>query len=212
VSIEIIVAIIVLVAIVAGVAWWAGQRRRTDRLKERFGPEYERAVESTDDRRRAESDLEAREERVDALDIRALSGPDRARFGERWRVIQGLFVDDPPTAVEEADDLIGEVMRTRGYPVADFEQRAADISVDHPQVVDQYRTAHRIAERRITGDVDTEQLRQAFVHYRALFAELLETETPASTSPGLEAPPSRRGDEARVDTKTEPAEPARRPW
>ncbi|HEX8026180.1 MAG TPA: hypothetical protein VF484_08245, partial [Candidatus Limnocylindrales bacterium] len=104
------------------------------------------------------------------------SGPDRARFGQRWRVVQALFVDDPATAVQEADDLIAVVMRARGYPVGDFEQRAADISVNHPQVVDHYRTAHRIAERRATSTVDTEQLRQAFVHYRALFADLLETD------------------------------------
>jgi hypothetical protein len=175
VSLEIIVAIVVLVAIVAAVAWWAGQRRRTDRLRERFGPEYERTVDVTDDRRRAESELEARQERVDALEIRPLTGPNRARFGERWRVIQALFVDDPTMAVDQADTLIGEVMRARGYPVGDFEQRAADISVNHPQVVDHYRTAHRIAERRIAGTIDTEELRQAFVHYRALFADLLDT-------------------------------------
>jgi hypothetical protein len=175
VSLEMIVAIVVLIAIVAVAAWWLGQRRRTDRLRERFGPEYERTVDVAEDRGRAESELEARQQRVDSLDIRPLSGPDRARFGERWRVIQALFVDDPTMAVDQADTLIGEVMRARGYPVGDFEQRAADISVDHPQVVDHYRTAHRIAQRRIAGAIDTEELRQAFVHYRALFGELLET-------------------------------------
>jgi hypothetical protein len=234
VPLELIVAIVVLVAIVVAVAWWSSQRRRTDRLRERFGPEYERTVESADSRRRAEAELEARQERIEALDIRTLSGPDRARFGERWRVVQALFVDDPPTAVEQADTLIGEVMRARGYPVGDFEQRAADISVDHPQVVDHYRTAHQIAERRVTGDVDTEHLRQAFVHYRALFAELLESggdgpaEGPAVRITGdaaddpmsagtetVEPPPDRAPHEAaRPATQPavdEPAEPARRP-
>jgi hypothetical protein len=168
---------IVAIVVVAALAWWSmtNSRRRSEQLREHFGPEYERTVEQADDKKAAEQELQARKERVDSLDIRTLSGPDRARFGERWRVVQTLFVDDPAMAVEEADTLIGEVMRKRGYPVGDFEQRAADISVDHPQVVDHYRTAHRIAERRITGDVDTEQLRQAFVHYRALFADLLET-------------------------------------
>ena len=173
-STEILVAIVVVAIIAVGVvAWLAGQRRRSERLRESFGPEYERTVEQVGDPRQAEADLEARQERVQALDIRTLSGPDRARFGQRWRVVQALFVDDPATAVQEADDLIAVVMRARGYPIGDFEQRAADISVNHPQVVDHYRTAHRIAERRATSTVDTEQLRQAFVHYRALFEELL---------------------------------------
>jgi hypothetical protein len=238
VPIELIVAIVVLVALAAGVAWWARQRRGTDRLRTKFGPEYERTVDATDDRRRAEAELEAREERVGSFDIRPLSGGDRARFGERWRVVQALFVDDPLMAVEQADTLIGEVMRMRGYPIGDFEQRAADVSVDHPQVVDHYRIAHRIADRRIAGEVDTEQLRQAFVHYRALFGELLETDSGAmvdraatarETAPEVEAggaaptaaraatDPEVRRDDATDDraaadaTSTEPAEPARRP-
>jgi hypothetical protein len=238
VPIELIVAIVVLAALAAGVAWWASQRRRTDRLRTKFGLEYERTVDAADGRRRGEAELEAREERVGSFDIRPLSGGNRARFGERWRVVQALFVDDPSMAVQQADNLIGEVMRARGYPIGDFEQRAADVSVDHPQVVDHYRTAHRIAERRIAGQVDTEQLRQAFVHYRALFAELLETESGAmvglparSRETALEAAASRapaaekaaadpeavRRDDARHDgaaadeTSTEAAEPARRP-
>jgi hypothetical protein len=173
---ELVAIVVVVILAVAAVGWWAGQRRRSERLRDTFGPEYERTVEQVGDPKKAEADLEARKERVDSLEIRTLSGPDRARFGERWRVVQSLFVDDPSMAVQEADDLIGAVMRARGYPVGDFEQRAADISVNHPQVVDHYRTAHRIAERRATGHVDTEVLRQAFVHYRALFAELLETD------------------------------------
>jgi hypothetical protein len=169
-----IVLLVVAVVVVGAVAWYLGQRRRSQRLQERFGPEYERTVESTGKRSDAEAELEARQERVEALDIRPLSPEDRDRFRERWRVVQATFVDDPASAVADADKLIGEVMRARGYPVGDFEQRAADVSVDHPHVVDHYRAAHQIALRQRTGEADTEQLRQAMVHYRALFADLLE--------------------------------------
>ena len=173
----IVVAILVIVAI-AGIAIWAMQRGRSRELRQRFGPEYERTVESAHDKREAEAELRARQERVDALEIRPLEAAARDRFSERWREVQAMFVDDPSSAVDQADTLIGEVMRARGYPVGDFEQRAADISVNHPQVVDHYRTAHAIAIRRRSGDGATEQLRQAFVHYRALFADLLETSEP----------------------------------
>ena len=171
-----IILLIIAVAIVAAVAWWAGQRRRSERLKDRFGPEYDRTVETAGDRSRAERDLESRQERVEAFDIRPLEPAARDRFRERWQVTQALFVDDPASAVGQADDLIGEVMRARGYPVGDFEQRAADVSVDHPEVVDHYRTGHRIALRQRSGEADTESLRQAMVHYRALFSDLLDIE------------------------------------
>jgi hypothetical protein len=189
VPVELIFVIVVIVAAVAGVAWWAGQRRRTERLQDRFGPEYERTVGTTQDRAKAESELEARQQRVDSLDIRPLPAEAKARFSERWRIVQALFVDDPGNAVDEADGLIGEVMRARGYPVGDFEQRAADVSVDHPHVVDHYRTAHAIADRQRATQADTEQLRQAMVHYRALFADLLETPDTAApeTAPRAEA-------------------------
>jgi hypothetical protein len=213
VSTPVIVAIIVIVAIVAAVAWWAGQRRRSQRLQDRFGPEYERTVEGTQDRAKAESELEARRQRVDSLDIRPLDAAAQGRFAERWRVVQALFVDDPASAVDQADDLIGEVMQARGYPVGDFEQRAADVSVDHPQVVDHYRTAHAIAERQRGAVADTEQLRQAMVHYRALFSDLLETPEPgqpdgqASPAPAPATPaPAPTAD---VGTDAEP-EPTRR--
>jgi hypothetical protein len=169
-----IIAGLVVLAIAALVVW-ATQRRRSAELRQRFGPEYERTVQAARDRIQAEKELRAREERVDALEIRPLEGAARDRYADRWREVQAMFVDDPGSAVDQADTLIGEVMRARGYPVGDFEQRAADISVNHPQVVDHYRTAHSIAVRRSSGDGATEQLRQAFVHYRALFAELLET-------------------------------------
>jgi len=220
VSNDLIVALVVLVVAVAAVAWWFGQRRRTERLKDRFGPEYERTVETTRDRRRAEADLESRQERVEALDIRPLAPGDAARFADRWRVVQALFVDDPARAVDQADTLIGEVMRARGYPVGDFEQRAADISVDHPQVVDHYRVAHRIATRR-DRDADTEALRQAFVHYRALFGELLDDGAPvkrrgearaeARDEARAEARDEARSESGAANETVEPAEPARRP-
>ena len=188
-----IVAALAVLAIAALVVW-ATQRRRSAELRQRFGPEYERTVEGAHDRREAEKELRAREERVNALEIRPLQPAARDRYEERWREVQAMFVDDPASAVDQADTLIGEVMRARGYPVGDFEQRAADISVNHPQVVDHYRTAHSIAVQHRSGDGATEQLRQAFVHYRALFAELLETRDrngTGSASDGASAPEPR---------------------
>jgi hypothetical protein len=172
-TIQIVVAILVVVTI-AAIGYWAMQRRRSDDLRRRFGPEYERTVESSKDRGAAEADLRARRERIEALEIRPLERAQRDGYEQRWREVQAMFVDDPGNAVDQADQLIGEVMRARGYPVGDFEQRAADVSVNHPHVVDHYRTAHAIAVKRRSGDGATEQLRQAFVHDRALFADLLE--------------------------------------
>ncbi|HEX8939018.1 MAG TPA: hypothetical protein VF763_02555 [Candidatus Limnocylindrales bacterium] len=167
------IAVAVIVIVVLALAWWYSQRRRSDRLRERFGPEYERAVSQTDDRGAAERELAARQERVSQLRIRDLSPDDRARFAERWRAVQTRFVDDPGVALADADRLVGEVMAARGYPMADFEQRAADVSVDHPAVVEQYRAAHAIAQRQAAGQASTEDLRQGMVHYRSLFDELL---------------------------------------
>jgi hypothetical protein len=199
----IVVAVLVVVAI-AGFALWAMQRRRSQELRQRFGPEYQRTVGSAHDKRKAEADLRARQERVDALEVRPLDAVARDRFSERWGEIQALFVDDPGSAVDQADTLIGEVMRARGYPVGDFEQRASDISVNHPQVVDHYRTAHTIATRRPSGDGATEQLRQAFVHYRALFADLLEMAEPeAEGRVAHEQPRVAEADEAPEPVTTE---------
>jgi hypothetical protein len=192
----IVVAIVVIVAI--AIAWWAIQRRRTEDLRRRFGSEYDRTVDASRDQREAEADLRARQERVDALEIRPLQPADRGRYAERWREVQAMFVDDPGNAVEQADTLIGEVMRARGYPVGDFEQRAADISVNHAHVVDHYRTAHAIAVKRRSGEGATEQLRQAFVHYRALFADLLEIpderNAPAEETTAASASPTATAD------------------
>ena len=147
-----------------------------------FGPEYDRARQEHPDQRSAERELEERKERVEQLHIRSLSSDERDQFVERWRSAQAQFVDDPAGATRVADALIGEIMQARGYPVGDFEQRAADVSVDHPGVVEHYRAAHAIALRTDRGQADsgdTEDLRQAFVHYRALFDDLLEVEAPA---------------------------------
>jgi FtsZ-interacting cell division protein ZipA len=169
------VVIAVAVVVVLAVALWGMlRRRRTGRLQQQFGPEYDRTVDSRESRRDAEAELQAREERRRQLEIRPLSLASRERYTERWRVAQAQFVDDPRGAVAAADSLIQSVMSERGYPVEDFEQRAADVSVDHPQVVDNYRTGHRLAQVSASGDNSTEDLRLAMRHYRALFDELVE--------------------------------------
>jgi hypothetical protein len=170
------IVIVVVVLVVAGAAALVLQRQKTRQLRAHFGPEYDRSVQSLGDRRRAEAELGRREERVAHLEIRPLSAKDRDQFADAWRTVQAQFVDDPPGAIMGADRLVTEVMRVRGYPVSDFEQRAADISVDHPRVVEHYRAAYAIARRSDRGEASTEDLRQAMVHYRALFENLLETE------------------------------------
>jgi hypothetical protein len=150
------------------------RRQRTEQLRRRFGPEYERTVREAGDVTKAEAQLQARQKRVERLRIRPLSSADAARFGTVWKTVQAQFVDDPKGAVTEADRLVGEVMHARGYPVGDFDQRVEDISVDHPNVVMNYRAARDIAKDHARGRASTEDLRQAMVHYRALFTELLE--------------------------------------
>jgi hypothetical protein len=169
----IIIAFAVFVGF-AVVAWQALARRRTGRLQDRFGPEYDRTVGSAESKREAEAELQAREERRRQLDIQPLSYAARDRYLQTWRVVQAQFVDDPGAAVASGDSLIRALMAERGYPVEDFEQRAADISVDHPQVVENYRRAHRLAVASAGGSVSTEDLRQAMQHFRALFDELVE--------------------------------------
>ncbi len=166
--------VIIIAAVVAGAALvWYLQRQRSLRLRERFGPEYERTHAEVGDIRRAEERLAAREQRVQKLHIRALNTDETARFTEVWRHVQTLFVDDPAGAIREADHLVNEVMSVKGFPMADFRQRAADISVDHPTVVQHYRVAKEIAERNESNTASTEDLRQAVIHYRALFDDLL---------------------------------------
>ena len=165
--------IVGVAAAVAVVLWFVWEQRRHAQLRERFGPEYDRTVHETGSERRAEAELDARARRVERLQIRRLDEADALRFAEAWRGLQIRFVDEPSAAIAEADRLVGEVMTARGYPLGDFDQRAADISVDHPRVVANYRAARDIARRQGRGEATTEDLRQAIIHYRALFEDLL---------------------------------------
>jgi hypothetical protein len=180
----VLIAVIVVIAVIAAVFGRSAiQRRRTQRLQQHFGPEYDRTVEVTGGQREAESELAARQKQHKKLDIVALSQESSRAYAERWRQVQATFVDSPSVAVGEADRLVTEVMRERGYPVDDFEQQAADISVDHPDVVENYRAGHRIHLSQREREITTEEQRQAFVHYRALFEKLLHTDgQPAPTT------------------------------
>jgi hypothetical protein len=178
-----VILIVVAVVAIAALVWWALTRRRTADLRERFGPEYDRTVGSTDDRRTAERELAARQARREQLNIRPLTADARQRYEGQWNDVQAQFVDQPTAAVARADELVLAVMRERGYPMDDFDQRAADISVDHPSVVEHYRAAHGISTRVGTNAASTEDMRQAVVHYRALFAELLRADDDVDTPP-----------------------------
>jgi hypothetical protein len=178
-----IVGAVLIVAVLLVLASSANRRKNTDRLKDRFGPEYERVVSETGEQKAAEKELVARERKRKKLDIHPLTAASLDGYVTRWRAVQTAFVDHPASAVGEADVLVTEVMRERGYPVDDdFEQQAADISVDHPTVVENYRAAHDINLAQQEGDVGTEQQRQAFVHFRALFDKLLETDKDTNKS------------------------------
>lgn len=168
------VMVAVAVVVIALVAWAATRKRRTTRLVGQFGPEYDRAVDHLGSKAKAEADLVARAKERAKLDIKPLAPADHDRFAEAWHRTQERFVDDPKGALNEAHSLVSEVMRLRGYPMGEFDAQAAVISVDYPVVVENYRAAHRLFETSAHGDVGTEDLRQAMVHYRALFAELLE--------------------------------------
>ncbi len=184
-----IIVIAIVVVIVLALAWNYSQSRTRDRLRERFGSEYDRLVEEKG-RRAAERDLSSREKRVSGLDIRPLSADERARFSQSWQAVQARFVDDPAASVNEADMLVGQLMQTRGYPISDFDQRAADVSVNHPDVVDNYRKAHEIALAEDRGQAQTEDLRTAMVYYRSLFNDLLGREQPrAQYEAGPNVPP-----------------------
>ena len=171
----VILAVALLVAAIAVVAWVFMQRKRqSQRLQQRFGPEYGRAVKELGGQTQAEAELKRREDRVALLNITPLVPADAARFTQAWKALQGRFIDNPKEVVAEADHLVRELMTKRGYPMGDFERRASDISVDHPGVVATYRAAQVIAARDARGEADTEELRTAVVHYRTLFDELLE--------------------------------------
>ena len=174
-----IVIAVVAVVVVALIVWNALRTRRTRTLREGFGPEYDRTVADAPSKREAEAELAERRKRREELDIRLLDPSARDRYAEEWQTTQARFVDDPGGAIAEADVLIQRVMRERGYPVEDFEQRAADVSVDHPEVVNNYRAAHAISIAHERERASTEDLRVAMQHYRSLFDELLESRQPA---------------------------------
>jgi len=169
----------VVILVIAVLAWLFVQKRRntTAGLRQKFGPEYERAVQQQGSERKAEARLAGRQQRVEKLNIRDLDPMERERFSKQWESIQSRFVDSPRGAVAQADDLVSSLMKTRGYPVSDFDQRADDISVDHPRVVENYRSAHEIALRVGQSGASTEDLRTAMIHYRSLFAELVQVPT-----------------------------------
>jgi hypothetical protein len=177
----VVIAVVIVIAVVALLVM---RKRRSDQLKQRFGPEYDRAVLQHGDARHAEAVLADREKRVEKFSIRALPPGDRERYAEEWANVQKRFVDDPAVAVTQADKLVTKVMTARGYPMSDFEQRTADISVNYPGVVQNYRSARTIVVRHNQGQSTTEDLRQAMVHFRSLFDELLES-TPKTEKIGV---------------------------
>jgi hypothetical protein len=173
---KIIAVVVVVVLFLVGITIWViTQRQRKAALRKRFGPEYDRVMRERGSERAAQSALQEREKRIEKYHIRELNAAEWPEYAERWRVVQSHFVDDPRGAVIDADDTVIALMRTRGYPLdmVDFEQRAADLSVDHPHVVDNYRKAHEIALRHRQGQASTEDLRQAMIYYRSLFEDLL---------------------------------------
>jgi hypothetical protein len=176
---KVIVSAAVLIVIAAVLVWLylRNRRRTTAGLRQKFGSEYDRAVLTHGSERKAESQLEDRENRVEKLKIRDLDPTEHERYSKQWKSVQSRFVDSPKGAVAEADDLVSSVMKTRGYPVSDFDQRAADVSVDHPRVVENYRSAHEIALRLGKDQATTEDLRTAMIHYRSLFEELVQVPT-----------------------------------
>ena len=173
----------VVILVIVGLAWLYIRKRRTSsaEIRQRFGPEYERAVRTHGSERRAEAKLADREKRVEMLKIRELDPAERERFSGQWVSLQSRFVDYPKGAVTEAAELVSSLMQARGYPVADLDQRAADISVDHPKVVENYRSANAIALRLGRGEASTEDLRSAMIYYRSLFEELVQAQTPLET-------------------------------
>jgi hypothetical protein len=176
----IVIAVAIVVALAAAVAF-AARWRRSRRLRGQFGPEYDRTVSDAPTRREAEAMLAEREQRREQVDIRPLTPAARDRYLKEWRAVQSRFVDEPAGAVDDADALVQGVMGERGYPMEDFDAQADLVSVDHPGVVENYRAAHTIHRAYGRGEADTEDMRRAMVHYRALFEDLLETAEPALT-------------------------------
>jgi len=185
-----LIVVIVVVVLLLIAAALVVPRMRSRRLQQRFGPEYERTVDSAGDRRAAEQDLQDRTRQREELQIRPLDPGARSAYAQRWRTAQERFVDAPGQAVGDADVLVEEVMRERGYPVGDFEQQARVVSVDHADVVNEYHAAHDISLRNRRGEASTEDLREAMVHYRTLFSELLDGGDPAAGRPGARNQPA----------------------
>ena len=184
--IVIVVAVAVIVAIVI-VGYQMARKRRTAQLREQYGPEYDRAVDQADSQNEAESELRSRSKRHEQLELRSLDSSEREDFERRWSDVQGQFVDDPNTAVRNADLLVVEVMSARGYPVDDFDQRANALSVRYPEDTQRYREARRIAQANEDGTVDTEDLRQAVTSYRSLVLALLADDGDRSRNNGTES-------------------------
>ena len=177
----VLAAVVIVVIAVLALLYVRKRRSTTASLRKKFGPEYDRAVRVHGTGRKAEAKLEDREKRVVKLNLRDLDPMERDRFSKQWESVQSRFVDSPKGAVAEADDLVSSLMKVRGYPVSDFDQRAADISVDHPRVVENYRSAHEIALRVGKDQATTEELRTAMIHYRSLFEELVHVSTIVET-------------------------------
>jgi len=175
-TIVIVVLVLVLVGAFLGASF--ARRKRSTQLQEKFGPEYDHTVQAMGNEKKAQAELDERQKYVEALNIRALSPNERERYLADWTATQSKFVDEPGQAVIDADRLIMEVMQLRNYPVSDFDQRAADISVNYPALVTNYRAAREIANKNKQQQANTEELRQAMIYYRSLFEELLGTETP----------------------------------
>jgi FtsZ-interacting cell division protein ZipA len=199
------VGVVVVVALLVAAVVTSRRRARSERLHGRFGSEYDRAVGTHDDKRAAEAELEQRLERREQLDIKPLPTAARERYQSRWQAVQAEFVDAPVAAVASADELIKSVMRERGYPVDDFEQRAADVSVDHPAVVENYRSAHDVAGRASRNEATTEDLRKAMQNYRSLFDELVEPTSDAQLTRDTDA-----ADGVDDPARESPEAPARR--
>jgi hypothetical protein len=175
--IVIVVAFLVVFGVVIGLVY-SGRTKHSKEMREQYGPEYDRLVKEKGSRKAAEAELKQRNKHVEGLNIRLLTSAERDRYQAEWKEVQAKFVDDPAGAIKEADRLIIEVMQVRNYPVSDFNERAADISVGYPELVSNYRAAHDIALKNEQKTADTEELRQAMVYYKSLFTELVVTEQP----------------------------------
>lgn len=178
-QIVIAIAAIVIILLIVAALVWISRRMHLRKMRKRYGPEYERLVAEMGSRKRAEARLIERERRVSQYDIRPLSEADRGRYMHAWKNVQARFVDDPGAAISEADHLLGDAMAARGYPMADFDRRSADLSVHYPEIVENYRLGHDVALKHREGKASTEDLRQAMIHYRELFEELVTGGTPA---------------------------------